>query len=154
MNNLHIMRVSALGAFAALCLGAAGAEAADLNTANFIAACSTNIAITDDPAFEEANVAPKTYCECVAEELTKANVSQADIDILTKMHKEELTDEDVENYPTLEDLMNTNEGFEDTCRQRLGLPTDLGPEEYEEDMDEGMFEDEEVPAEDDSSPPE
>jgi hypothetical protein len=150
MNNYHI----ALGAFAALCLGAAGAEAASLNTAGFIAACSTNIAITDDPAFEEANVTPKAYCECVAEGLAKAKLSQADIDMLTKMHKEELTDEDVEKYPTLEDLMNANEGVEDACRQHLGLPTETGPEEYDDDMDEGMFEDQDVPAEDDGSPPE
>jgi hypothetical protein len=75
--------------------------------------------------------------------------------MLTKMHKEEITDEDVENFPTLEDLMNANEGFEDSCRQSLGLPTggtDLEEEEMEE---EGMMpEDEESPPEDDGSPPE
>lgn len=151
MNNSHIMRIVALCAFAALCLGGGNANAA--NTADFTAACSTNIAITDDPTFEEANVEPKAFCECVAEELGKAKASQADIDMLTKMHKEEITDEDVENYPTLEDLMNANEGFEDACRQRLGLPTDLGPEDYDEDLEEGMPEDEELP-QDDGSPPE
>jgi hypothetical protein len=153
MNNLHIMRLIALGSVAAVCFGMAGAEAAGLNTAGFIAACSSNIAVTDDPSFEEANVTPKAYCECVAEELGKAKASQADLDILTKMHKEELTDEDVENYPTFEELMNSNENVEDACRERLGLPTDLGPD-YDEDMEEGMPEDEGFPAEDDGSPPE
>jgi hypothetical protein len=155
MHKSHLMRGIALGCFAALCLGAVEADAADLNTADFIAACSTDISVTEDPGFDDGKVTPKVYCECVVGELVKNKVTQADVDMLTKMHKEEITDADVESFPTLEDLMNANEGFEDSCRQSLGLPaggTDMEEEEMEE---EGMMpEDEEDAPEDDVSPPE
>jgi hypothetical protein len=77
------------------------------------------------------------------------------------MHNEELSDADAEAYPTLEDLMNANEGFEDKCRETLGLPTDIGTDMEEEQIDdEAAPGDEETPAEeaappgDDASPPE
>ena len=73
--------------------------------------------------------------------------------MLIKMHKEEITDEDVENYPTLEDLMNANEGFEDSCRERLGIQADTGTDMEEEEEMQGMPDDD-FPAEDDGSPPE
>ena len=77
--------------------------------------------------------------------------------MLTKMHNEEISDEDVEAYPTLEDLLNANEGFEDSCRKSLGLPQDTGTDMEEEptgEGEEGMPQEEEAPAEDDGSPPE
>jgi hypothetical protein len=155
MHKSNSTRVTALGAFAALCLGAAASQAAALNTADFIAACSADVSVTDDPAFDDGKVTPKTFCECVAGEFEKGGLGQQDVDMLTKMHKEEITDEDVETFPTLEDLLNTNEDFEDSCRQSLGLPTDFGPDfEDEDDMEmEGMPEEEEFP-DDDGSPPE
>ena len=52
--------------------------------------------------------------------------------MLTKMHNEEISDADVEAYPTLEDLLNANEGFEDSCRKSLGLPSDTGTDMEEE----------------------
>ena len=56
---------------------------------------------------------------------------------------------------TLEDLMNANESYEDACREKLGLPVATGTDmEEETDQGEGMPEEEEVPAEDDGSPPE
>jgi hypothetical protein len=72
------------------------------------------------------------------------------------MHKEEISDADVEAYPTLEDLMNSNEGFEDNCRKTLGLPAESGDDMEEEGpADEGMPEDEQTPPDqDDASPPE
>lgn len=154
MHKSGLRRVTALGAFAALCLSAAAAQAAALNTGDFIAACSSDVSVTDDPGFDDGKATPKDYCECVAGEFEKNKLSQQDVDMLTKMHKEEITDEDVEGYPTLEDLLNTNEGFEDSCRQRLGLPTDFGTDVEEEEEMEGMPDDEDFPAEDDGSPPE
>lgn len=156
MHKSHLMRVIALGSFAALCLGTAEVQAAELNTADFTAACTTDVSVTDDPGFDDGKVTPKAYCECVAGELVTNKVTQADVDMLTKMHKEEITDEDAENFPTLEDLMNANEGFEDACRQKLGLPTGgTDVEEGEEMEGEGVMpEEEEAPAEDDGSPPE
>jgi hypothetical protein len=130
-------------------------EAASLDTAKFIAACTADPSVTDDVGFDDGKVTPKAYCECVAGELAKNNLSQKDVDMLTKMHNEEISDEDVENFPTLEDLMNANEGFEDSCRKSLGLPeggTDM--EEEPTGEEEGMPEEEEAPAEDDGSPPE
>jgi hypothetical protein len=51
--------------------------------------------------------------------------------------------------------MNANEGYEDSCRQTLGLPSASGNDMEEEEPAEGMPEDEQAPpAEDDGSPPE
>ena len=60
MHKIIIMRVIALGAFAALCLCAAqdDAFAAALNTANFVAACSADENVTDEPGFEDGKVTP------------------------------------------------------------------------------------------------
>ena len=154
MHNACFMRIIALGAFAILCLSAARADAATLNTADFVAACSADASITEDPGFADGKVTPKAFCECAAGELEKNKLSQKDIDMLTKMHKEEISDADVESYPTLEDLMNANEGYEDTCRKSLGLPVDQGTDMEEEPADEGAMPDEEAPAEDNGSPPE
>ena len=155
MQETSFMRVFALGTFAALCLSAADAGAAGVNTADFVAACGADASIAEDPGFDDGKVTPKAYCECVADQLVSNKLSQKDVDMLTKMHKEEISDEDVENYPTLEDLMNANEGYEDACREKLGLPVATGTDmEEETDEGEGMPQEEEVPAEDDGSPPE
>jgi hypothetical protein len=156
MYQGNFTRVVALGAFAVLCLGVTKSEAAAPDTAKFVAACLADPSVTDDPSFDDGKVTPKAYCECVAGELGKNNLSQKDVDMLTKMHNEEISDEDVEAYPTLEDLLNANEGFEDSCRKTLGLPEDTGTDMQEEPTGEGegMPEDEEAPAEDDGSPPE
>jgi hypothetical protein len=156
MYQSNFMRVFALGAFAVLCLGMTQADAAALDTAKFVAACTADPSVSEDPGFDDGKVTAKAYCECVAGELAKNNLSQKDVDMLTKMHNEEISDEDVEAYPTLEDLLNANEGFEDSCRKSLGLPEDTGTDMEEEPAGEGegMPEDEEAPAEDDGSPPE
>ena len=156
MYQCDFMRVIALGAFAVLCLGMTTSEAASVDTAKFVAACTADPSVTDDPGFDEGKVTPKAYCECVAGEIAKKDLSQKDVDMLTKMHNEEISDEDVENFPTLEDLLNANEGFEDGCRKSLGLPEDTGDDMQEEPAgeDEGLPGDEEAPTEDDGSPPE
>ena len=128
-----------------------------LDTANFLAACTADPSVTDDAGFDDGKVTPKAYCECIAGELAKNNLSQKDVDMLTKMHKEEISDEDVENYPTLEDLLNANEGYEDSCRKSLGLP-DRSPaptrKRSRRVRRRATPEEEEAPAEDDGSPPE
>lgn len=160
MYKDFLTRLVALGAFAVLCVCAAEVEAAKLTTPDFIAACSEDPSVTDDPSFEDGEVTPKAFCECVAAELEKNNLSQKDVDMLTKMHNEDISDADVEAYPTLEDLMNANESFEDHCRQTLGLPTDTGtdmeevPEEEFLEEEEAPAEESTPPAEDDGSPPE
>lgn len=155
MYKSDFMRVIALGAFAVLCLGITKVAAASLDTAKFIAACSGDPSITEDPGFDDGKVTPEAYCECVAGQLDKSKLAQQDVDMLTKMHKEEISDEDAENYPTLEDLLNANEGYEDTCRTSLGLPINEGTDVEEVPVDEDdMPAEEEAPAEDDGSPPE
>jgi hypothetical protein len=155
------MRIVALCALAGVSLWAANAVAAEVETGKFTAACSNDPSVTEDPSFEAGKATPKAFCECVAGALGKNNLSQKDVDMLTKMHNEELSDADAEAYPTLEDLMNANEGFEDKCRETLGLPTDIGTDMEEEQIDdEAAPGDEEAPAEegappgDDASPPE
>jgi hypothetical protein len=132
------------------------ADAVALDTAKFVAACTADPSVSEDPGFDDGTVTAKAYCECVAGELAKNNLTQKDVDMLTKMHNEEISDEDVEAYPTLEDLMNANEGFEDSCRKSLGLPEDTGTDMEEEPTGEGegMPEEEQAPTEDDGSPPE
>ena len=75
--------------------------------------------------------------------------------MLTKMHKDEISDDDAESYPTLEDLMNANESYEDSCRTSSGMPIDEGTDIEEMPEGEDAVPDEgEAPAEDDGSPPE
>jgi hypothetical protein len=157
MHKISFLRVLALSA-AAFCLCAAEdtatAAAAALNTADFIAACSADENVTGEPGFEDAKVTPKAYCECVAGEFAKNKLSQKDVDMLTKMHKDDISDEDAENYPTLEDLMNANEGYEDSCKASLGLPADEENDLEEMPNEEDMVPDEGAPGDENSSPPE
>ena len=166
MRKNGLMRLIALGALAGVCLYPEAVKAAELNTGDFIAACSKDPVITDDLAFDDGKVTPKAYCECIAAELGKSDFGQKDVDMLIKMHKEDITDADVENYPALDDLMIANEGFEDKCRAALGLPTDTGTDVEEFSDEEMMREDDAMPeedspedggappAEDDEAPPE
>jgi hypothetical protein len=150
------LRVIALGVFAALGLGAgeADAAAAKLDTANFVAACAADQIVVEDPAFEDGKVTPKTYCECVAGKLEENKLSQTDVDMLTKMHNEDISDSDAENYPTLEDLLVANEGFEDACKTSLGLPAGDENEMEEEPDEDGATPDNGTPDGDQTSPPE
>ena len=165
MNQSDVLRVAALAAFAALCFHAAAvaakpaaaAPAAKINTAAFLDACSADQNVTDEPGFADAKVTPKAYCECVAAKFEEKKLTQKDVDMLTKMHKDEITDADAQAYPTLEDLMTANEGYEDACKKSLGLPADAGNDEVP--MEEDTVPDEEAPDQgappsDDASPPE
>jgi len=165
MNQSDVVRIAALGAFAALCFHAAAvaakpaaaAPAAKLNTAAFLDACSADQNVTDEPGFADGKVTPKAYCECVAGKVEENKLTQKDVDMLTKMHKDEITDADAQAYPTLEDLMTANEGYEDACKKSLGLPADAGNDEVP--MEEDTVPDEEAPDQgappsDDASPPE
>jgi hypothetical protein len=157
------LRAITLGALAVMGLGAAGAEAGatKLNTADFTTSCVEDPIVADDPGFADGKVTPQKYCECVADKLDENRLSQADVDMLTKMHNEEITDADATNYATLEDLLVANEGFEDECKASLGIATGGGtdmeemPEGPDMVPDEGAPpEDEGAPAQDDGSPPE
>jgi len=129
-----------------LILAAASAEAAPqeapagtLNTDAFLAACIADPVVTDEPGFAEgAKATPQSYCECIAGKFKEKKLSQPDVDMMTKMHKDEITDEDASSYPTLEELMATNEGFEDDCKESLGMPSadddEEGPPLNEEDI--------------------
>ncbi len=126
-----------------LSLAAAGAQAApagELNTEAFLAACAADPVVTGDPGFAAgAKATPQLYCECIAGKFKGNKVSQSDVDMMTKMHKDEITDEDAAKYPKLEELMAKNEGFEDDCRASLGMPSsedddEEGPPPSEEDI--------------------
>jgi hypothetical protein len=152
-----LMRVIALSTFAAL--GGAGMQAdaagGKLNTINFVAACTKDQVVVEDPGFEGSKVTPQTYCECVAGKLVDNKLSQTDVDMLTKMHNDDISDTDADNYPTLDDLLNTNEGFEDACKQSLGLPTGDDTDTEESPMEEDAMPDDEGPSDQgDDSPPE
>lgn len=116
-------------------LAAAAAEAAPeatgaLNTDAFLAACVADPVVTDEPGFAEGGKAtPQSYCECIAGKFKEQKLSQSDVDMMTKMHKDEITDEDAASYATLEQLMATNEGIEDDCKESLGMPASDDDEE-------------------------
>jgi hypothetical protein len=115
----------------------AGAEAAPkqtpqakLNTEAFLAACVVDPVVTDEPGLEAGSkVTPQIYCECLVGKLGENKLSQTDVDMLTKMHKDEITDEDAASYPTLEDLMARSEKFEDACKASLGMPASSDDDE-------------------------
>lgn len=94
-----------------------------LNTDAFLAACVADPVVTDEPGLEAGSkVTPQIYCACIVGKLGENKLSQTDVDMLTKMHKDEITDQDAASYPTLEDLMAKSEGFEDACKASLGMP--------------------------------
>jgi hypothetical protein len=119
----------------------AAAPAGTPNTDAFLAACIADPVVTDEPGFAASGgkATPQLYCECIAGKFKEKKISQSDIDLMTKMHKDEITDEDAASHPTLEGLMAKNEGFEDECKASLGMPSsddddEEGPPPNEEDI--------------------
>jgi hypothetical protein len=152
-------RLAALGAFAALCLATSVAKAQDLNTADFVAACVKDPVITEDPGFDDAKVTPQIFCECVAGQLQENKSVQTDVDMLVKMHNEAITDADAASFPKLDELLVANEGFEDACREKLGLSIEDGDDleelpEEEEIPEEGVIEEGEPPQDGEQPPQE
>jgi hypothetical protein len=136
MRGLFIAGILILAAVTA----EAQAPEAGLNTDAFLAACIADPVVTDEPGFAQGGKAtPQSYCECVAGKFKEQKLSQADVDMMTKMHKDEITDEDAASYATLEELMAKNEGIEDDCKESLGMPSsdddeEVGPPADEEDI--------------------
>ena len=126
-------------------------RATDVKLDSYMAACTTDPDLVEE--FEgDPKVTPQVFCECVSGKLKETDATQADIDMLVKMHKDAITDADVEGFPTLEDLMIANEDYEDSCRQRLGIVVETDENMMPED-DEGMMpEDEAPPAAEDDTP--
>jgi hypothetical protein len=117
------------------------APAAKLTIEAFIAACSEDEVVTGQlGAQEKTEITPKQFCDCVSGKFQDGKLGQKDVDMLTKMHKDEITDDDATNFPKLEDLLSTNEKFEDACKKSLGLPVntddDQGPGDEEMPADE------------------
>lgn len=112
----------ALVAAAVLSLSAAGAQAADtpVKLDGFMAACTPDPDLIEE-LHGQKKATPQAFCECVSGKLKENKATQADVDMLSKMHKDDISDEDVENFPTLEDLMMANEDYEDACRQSFGI---------------------------------
>ena len=127
------------------------ARATDVKLDSYMVACTTDPDLVEE--FEgDPKVTPQVFCECVSGKLKETDATQADIDMLVKMHKDAITDADVEGFPTLEDLMIANEDYEDSCRQRLGIVVETDENMMPED-DEGMMpEDEAPPAAEDDTP--
>jgi hypothetical protein len=125
----------------------AGAEAAQkeapagkLNTDAFLAACVADPVVTDEPGLEAGSkVTAQMYCECVVGKYHDKKLSQTEVDMMTKMHKDEITDEDATSFPKLEDLMAKNEGFEDECKASLGMPAS------QDDNEEAPTNEEDIP---------
>lgn len=122
------------------------ALAAGLNTEAFVAACVGDPVVTDEPGLAPGSkVTPQVYCGCVAGKFDETKLSQADVDMLTKLHKDDITDDDAESYPTLEDLMQANEGIEDGCKESLGMPASNDYEEEGPPIDEEDIPQEDIP---------
>ena len=136
MRGLFIAGILILAAVTA----EAQAPEAGLSTDAFLAACIADPVVTDEPGFAQGGKAtPQSYCECIAGKFKEQKLSQSDVDMMTKMHKDEITDEDAASYATLEELMAKNEGIEDDCKESLGMPSadddeEIGPPPDEEDI--------------------
>ena len=136
MRGLFIAGILILAAVTA----EAQAPEAGLSTDAFLAACIADPVVTDEPGFAQGGKAtPQSYCECIAGKFKEQKLSQSDVDMMTKMHKDEITDEDAASYATLEELMAKNEGIEDDCKESLGMPSadddeEIGPPADEEDI--------------------
>ena len=127
--------------------GKQAAPAGKLKTDAFVAACVGDQNVVEMPGLAAGSkVTPQAYCDCVTGKLQEGKLSQTDVDMLTKVHKDAVTDEDAQKYPTLEDLLSANEGFEDACKKSLGLPADT--------EEEGAPDDESAPPDEDVPPPE
>jgi hypothetical protein len=130
--------IAGLGIVVVSIPAAAPHAAGALNTDAFLAACMADPVVTDEPGFAQGKATPKSYCDCIAGKFKAKPLSQADVDMMTKMHKDEITDEDAASYSTLEDLMATNENIEDECKESLGMPSsdddEEGPPADEEDI--------------------
>jgi hypothetical protein len=113
----------------------AAAPAAKLNTEAFLAACTSDEVVTGLAGFDEGKVTPKQFCDCVVGKYQDNKLNQNDLDLLTRVHKDELTEAD-ETNASLESLLSSSEGYEDACKKSLGLPVNA--------------EDDEAPAEDDT----
>ena len=61
------------------------------------------------------------FCECLAERYKEKKLSQSDVDFLTKLRRNALTDEEMQNYETAEDLFAADEDLNQACRTKLGL---------------------------------
>jgi hypothetical protein len=134
-REASMAKVLARGAIGSVCMILAFAVASsargETDTAVFLEACTADPVVKDEPGLsEDSQVTPKVYCECVAGKLKEASLPQTDVDMLVKMHKDEITDEDAETFANLDVLMQTNEKLEDECKASLGMPTgDNGEEE-------------------------
>jgi hypothetical protein len=94
-----------------------------LNTDDFLAACVADPVVTDEPGLEAGSKATaQIYCECIVGKYHEKRMTQVEVDMMTKMHKDQITDEDATSFPKLEDLMAKNEAFEDACKASLGMP--------------------------------
>lgn len=129
----RLKRACMFASLAALLLGAPSVRAAGaLDSADFLAACVADPVVMDEPGLNEgSSVTPQIYCACVAGKFAEGKFSQTDVDMLAKMHRDEITDEDAESYPTLGDLLQANEAMQDDCKASLGMPSseDDGEEE-------------------------
>lgn len=114
--------------------GAAVAEAAGPDTTGFLAACLEDPVVVEEPGLEQpgGKSTPEIYCQCIAGKLVEHKISQTDVDLVTKLHNEELSDQEA-SEPGLDDVLSTNEIIEDECKVSLGLPfpTDDAPLEDE-----------------------
>ncbi|MGH6866886.1 MAG: hypothetical protein ACREDO_12140 [Methyloceanibacter sp.] len=123
------LRLVLVSTFPALVAGAGSAPAA-LDTTYFVDACAEDPFVANDEALQGGKVVPKDYCRCVARKLEASKASQTDFDLLTMIHDGDIAGASSEapSYPTLEDLMIVNEGYEDACKESLGLTVGDGPD--------------------------
>jgi hypothetical protein len=153
------MRTRVILAVAASLALATGLQAAPkdplagkLKTDAFLAACVVDPNVVELPGLEAGSkVTVQAYCDCVAGALLKGKLSQTDVDMLTKVHKDAVTDEDAKTHPTLDDLLSANEGLEDGCKASLGLPA--AEEDEEAPADESAPSDDSAPSDEDAPPP-
>jgi hypothetical protein len=101
-------------ALALMGLAALGATpAAALATKEFVAACLADTSL-DQIEGVGTKIMPKDFCACVAARIAASELTQDQVDIITKMHKNDVDDTMSADYDEAHDA---NDSFETECSE-------------------------------------
>jgi hypothetical protein len=90
---------------------ASAAHAETLNTDGFLAACVADDTL-DQIEGVGTTITPKDFCACVAGKILESELTQDQVDIVTKIHKYDVEDTASDDYDTAQ---QANMGFEEAC---------------------------------------
>ena len=87
--------------------------AAALDTKEFVTACLADSSL-DQIEDVGTKITPKDFCACVAGKIAESDLTQDQVDIVTKIHKNDVDDTMSADYDAAHDA---NDSFETECSQ-------------------------------------